>query len=341
MSQEPIHVLVSARLTDEQIRALASVSPRLVIHAAPGGIALMPPNETDAMEITYPQMHPEIDVDELLRQAEVVIAYRVPDDIQQRAPRLRWVQFASAGIDHVWTEALAKSDLIVTTISGVHPIPMAEMVLSMMLIFVKQWPRLLAQQRAHRWDKFLMGELHGKTLGVVGLGKIGQEIARVGKCMGMNVIGVRRRQTGEPLSYVDKVFTQEALRQAIAMCDFVVVAVPLWAGSRGLFGEAEFRAMKPTAYFINVGRGATVDEAALIRALQEGWIAGAGLDVFAREPLPPDSPLWDMPNVIISPHMGADTDRYMERATAIFCENLRRYVAGEPLMNVVDHATGY
>ena len=187
---------------------------------------------------------------------------------------------------------------------------MAEFVLSGMLMFAKDWPRLARQQREHRYEKFMVDEIYGKTVVLVGVGEIGSGVARVSKQLGMTVIGVRRREGKDDLdpSY-DEAVTFEQMEQVIGRGDFVVASLPLTTKTDRMVNEKVFKAMRDSAVFINVGRGKAVDEASLIHALDQGWIRGAVLDVFENEPLSPDNPLWDMPNVLVSPHMGSDTSR--------------------------------
>lgn len=186
-------------------------------------------------------------------------------------------------------------------------------------------------------------ELRDRTVGIIGLGAIGGEVARLAKGIGMKVIATRRSATRRESGVfgVDELYPYLDLLQMLSESDLVVIAAPLTAETRGMIGEAELRAMRPTAYLINVARGPIINQSALIKALREGWIAGAGLDVFETEPLPPDSELWDLPNVILSSHMAGSTDRRSQRVLGLFCENLRRYLAGEQLLNVIDRQQGY
>ncbi len=343
---EPIHVLISARVTVAQLDHMRSIHPRLVIHGEPGGIAILSPAEAatygiDVGDIEYPEFRPDLDYAALLAQAEVLFATRIPPDITSRAPDLRWIQFTSAGVDHLWHPTLGAANVTVTSSKGIHAIPMAEFVLSAMLMFAKQWPRLLRQQQAHQWQKFVVSELHGKTLILLGIGEIGRAIARLGKACGMLLIGVRRHADRGLVGDIDEVYPASQLREILPRGDFVVSTLPLTASTRGMLEESMFRAMQPSAVFINVGRGRTVRQEALLRALREHWIAGAALDVLDPEPLPPDHPFWDLPNVLLSPHMGADAAMIMERMTEVFYDNLHRYAAREPLRNVVDPAEGY
>jgi len=338
----PIHVLVSTRVTAEQLERMRRIHPRLTIHGEPGGIAIMDASEVDHKGIDYPEERPDLDVAALLREAEVIIATRIPPYLGERAPRLRWIQFTSAGIDHLWKPFLDSGSVVVTSAKGIHGIPMAEFVLSCMLAFAKDLPRMTRQQREHRYEKFVVEELYEKTVVLVGVGEIGGAVARATRQLGMHVIGVRRREGSAGLSAeFDEVLPIANLDKAVARADYVVASLPLTTKTARLLDAAVFRAMKPTAVFVNVGRGKTVDEPALVRALREGWIRGAALDVYEREPLPADSALWEMSNVLISPHMGSDTARYMERMTDILCDNLLRYAEGRPLRNVVDPVERY
>lgn len=256
-----------------------------------------------------------------------------------RIPNLRWVHTISAGVDHLLFPELRESDAILTNASGVFNVPIAETVMAYILAAVKRLPEFWARQRERRWEKLPLRELRGLTVGIVGLGDIGAEVARLSRAFGMRVLGLRRRPA--PSDVADEVMPPGRLHDLLARSDFVVIAVPLTSETRGMIGRAELAAMKPDAWLINISRGAIVDEEALIEALREGRIGGACLDVFAQEPLPPESPLWDLPNVIITPHNSWSSPHIEEREIDLFLENLRRYVAGQPLLNVVDKQAGY
>lgn len=285
-----------------------------------------------------------------LARAEVVCAFQVPDDILERAPHLRWFQFPGAGVDNLQrTDLLRKgSSVVVTSVAGMHAIPISEYVFASMLMFAHRFPEMVLAQQRHdwaigrRWNALRGGELAGKTLGVIGLGGIGRRIAQLGHAFGMRVLGLRRSaSSGTDDPDVDDLYPPARLRDLLGACDYVVLAVPLTAETERMIGEHELLAMRPNAYLVNISRGRVVDEQALIRALESGWIAGAGLDVTVEEPLSQDSPLWDMPNVILTPHMSGLTDQYSARLAEVFSDNLRRYRAGEPLLHVVDPALGY
>lgn len=285
------------------------------------------------------------DLDTLLREVEVLCCNtnRVPTDVVSRAPRLRWVQVTGAGVDYLAETGLLDSSVVVTNGSGVHSIPLGEFALAFMFMLAVNASRLFGQKEKRLFRPYLRTELFGKTVGVVGLGAIGSGVARLAKAIGMRVVASRRSAVGRERGVfdIDEIYPPQDLLELLAVSDFVVLSVPLTPETTRLIGERELRAMRPGAYLINIARGGVVDEQALIRALKEGWIAGAALEVFEREPLPPESELWGMPNVIISPHMGGQTEMHVERLTQLFCENLRRYLSGEALINVVDKSLGY
>ncbi len=256
-----------------------------------------------------------------------------------RAPKLRWYQQWMAGSDWLSRHPEAiEQDFLLTNASGVHGVQIGEHILAFMLAFVRRLPAAVRQQAAHEWKAFPgegLGELYERTLLMVGLGPIGRRTAQVAAALGMHVIGVRR-SGGEPPPGVDALYTPDRLHWVLPQADFVALAVPLTSATRGLIGERELRLMKPSAFLVNVGRGRLIDEEALVRSLREGWIAGAGLDVFETEPLPPESPLWDLPNAILTSHYAGASPRYYERAMPIFLDNLRRYRDGTQLRNLVD-----
>jgi phosphoglycerate dehydrogenase-like enzyme len=277
------------------------------------------------------------------------------------APNLHWVQLYSAGADRVLDHPLFHTDTIFSTASGVHTIIGTEYVLMMMLAWFHRLPQLLSWQSKGQWPpntvrfgpSLLAEELRGKTIGIVGYGSIGREVARLAAAFGMRVLALQRGDdrrdrgflfpdVGDPLGNVpERYYTFEQLYDLLHVCDVVLAAVPLTEQTRNLFDDAAFRAMKPDAFFVNIARGEVCDEPALIRALQEHTIAGAALDVFSQEPLPVESPLWHLPNVLLSPHVMGLTPHYGERAWMIFEENFRRYLAGEPMLNVVDKQLQY
>ncbi len=278
---------------------------------------------------------------EAVRDADILIAsWRLPEGIVSSAGSLKWIHSIGAGVDGILTSEVVESPVVVTSSSGIHREPISEHVLAFMLSFVRGFHTFAGQQMRKEWKRFELGELAGKTLGIVGLGEIGSEIAVKAKCLGMRVIAVKRTP-GEKPSFVDELWLQGRLKDLLGQTDFVVLSLPLTPETRGFIGEAELKAMKKTACLINISRGKIVQEGKLIQALREGWIAGAGLDVFEEEPLPANSELWEMANVIITPHVAGSNPRYMERAMGVFESNLERFMRGEQLTNLVDKKLGY
>ncbi len=257
-------------------------------------------------------------------------------------PNVRWLHTASAGVDHVLTPAVrAKPNLVVTDSGPAFEIAISEFVLAWMLLVSRRLPELMALQREHRWESLTQQELYGQTVGIIGLGPIGLGVAARTKAFGMKTLGLRRRSL--PTASVDEVLTgADGLARLLAESDYVVVAAALTGETKALLGPAQIALMKPSAWVVNIARGGLLDEPALIDALRENKLAGACLDVFAHEPLPTDSPLWDMPNVYISPHNSPGwTTGLRERQKTLFLTNLGRFSRGEPLENAVDIERGY
>ena len=244
-------------------------------------------------------------------------------------PVLRWLHTETTGTDHPLYERLRQRGIVVTTSAGTMSRPMAEFALGLMLRIVKRMDRWAAAQRERRWLEVGSedcDELSGKTVGIVGLGHIGSAIATLAHACGMRVLGCRRGATAT--SFVDELFALRDLEAMIAASDFVILAVPLTPETRGLMSRPLLERLRPHAWLINLARGAVVDEAALIEALREGRFGGACLDVTVEEPLPPESPLWDLPNVIITPHVSATSPAYLERVAQLFLDHFRRHCAG-------------
>jgi D-2-hydroxyacid dehydrogenase (NADP+) len=283
------------------------------------------------------------ELDALFAEAEVVCGWihHFPKDLLARAPRLKWIQTLSAGVDRMPDDVM-RSGVRIVNASGLHGTPMAEVVLQMMLMFAKDAPACLRMKEKKEWRRFTPFLLKGQTAGVLGLGVVGKEIARLCKALGMTVWAIRRSSREEEAKpNVDRLFFREQLPEFLGAVDFAIIAMPLTRETRGMIGEKELKAMKPSARLINVARGAIVVENDLVRALEEKWIAGAGLDVFVEEPLPPTSRFYELPNVIFSPHISGEMPDYDLRATEVFCENLRRYLRGDPFLHEVDKTKGY
>ena len=328
----PVNVVVTSDVGARCLEHIASVGKRVSVIDASG---FFRGELTDDAKATAR-------LDSALAEAEVIYGLRLPQDVLTRAPKLKWIQVMSAGVDRYLDAEMRDSPVRMTNVSGIHATPIGEFVLGLMLMFVKLSPECFHLKQQVKWQRVYPSVLNDKTLGVVGLGSIGREIARLGKAFGMNVIATRRSaRPGDHARYVDTLLPADRLDRLLRESDFVVLAVPFTSETERLIGEAQFRRMKPTAFLINVARGGIVDEDALVRALTEKTIAGAGLDVFATEPLPGDSPLWRLPNAILSPHISGGREDYVVRATELFADNLRRYLAGKRLVNVVDKRRGY
>jgi len=285
----------------------------------------------------------QAEIEPLLGEIAIAAGW-FPHDLLPRARRLRWLQEWGAGVDWLLRHPeVAELDFTLTNASGVHAIPISEQILSYLLAFARGLPAAIRAQERRAWQaprRDQLFELAGKTMLLVGVGAIGARTAAIATALGMRVLGIRRNPAGA-LPGVEAIYGPDRLYDFLPEADCVVLTVPLSRATQGMIGERELRAMKPTSYLINIGRGGTLQQPALIQALREGWIAGAGLDVFEQEPLPATSPLWEMDNVIITAHYAGLTPAYDQRALAIFLDNLRRYRAGEPLQNVVDKAAGY
>ena len=287
--------------------------------------------------------HPDGPLDDI----EVMLRGRFPaelfDRILARAPNLRWVHSATAGVERVLTPSSRARHLVITNARGVFSRPIAEYVLMMILAVSRRLPSLLELQAERTWQPLESRELGDVTVGIVWYGSIGSQVAELASAFGCRVIATRRRaDDGEaPAPGGVRVLPPDALPELLAQSDFVILAAPLTSDTAGLFGEAAIARLKPGAWVINIARGELVDERALARALRDGRLGGAVLDTFVDEPLPPSSPLYDLPNVILTPHTSWSSTRVMDRSVDLFCDNLRRYAAGEPLLNVVDPTAGY
>ncbi|MEC3853145.1 D-2-hydroxyacid dehydrogenase [Paenarthrobacter ureafaciens] len=270
----------------------------------------------------------------------VAIAGTLSGSELQAATNLKWVHSWAAGANSDLVPEMITSPVTLTSSVGNGAVPLAEHSMLLMMMLNRNVPRWAKAQADHVWDRFTHGELKGTTVGIVGLGHAGADLALKARAFHMKVLGVRRR-AHLPVEGVDRIFAPEDLREMLPECDFVVVTAPITPGTESMFGEAEFKAMKQDSFFVCISRGGIADDEALLTALKEGWIAGAGLDAHGVEPLPAESPFWDLPNVIVTPHNGATTPGTARRGIDIFLDNLRRFVAEEPLTNLVDKSAGY
>ena len=334
---EALVVLIAAPIESEHVDRIRAVDSRIEVLHDPDLLPRPRYVSDHAGSPTKRTPEQEARFLEMLGRAEVVFDFPSGHfrDLEAVAPRLRWLQSTSAGIGQmVKRVGLDQTKITFTTASGVHARPLADFCLMAMLMFAKNYVWMDRDKKAKRWERYCGEELTGKTLAIVGVGRVGQEVARHGKRMDMRVTGMRR--SSAPVPDIDKLFDRAELHAMLREADFLVLAAPHTPETEGIIGEAELAVMKPTAVLINIGRGALVDEDALIRALQQKRLAGAALDVLREEPPPQDSPLWDMPNVIISPHSASTVTQENARITEIFCDNLRRYLSGQPLRNVLD-----
>ena len=258
------------------------------------------------------------------------------------AAKLKWVHSVSAGVEALLFPEMLEHPATLTNGRGAYKRSLAEFVIAGAMYFAKCMPRLLADQKAHKWEQFFMEELYGTTMGIVGYGEIGRACAEKAKAFGMKVLALRRRpelSSSDPL--VDRVYTHAELHEMLAQCDYIVAAAPNAPGTFDLLSEAEFAVMKPNAVIMNVGRGPVINEKAMVAALSSGKIRGAALDVFDVEPLLAGHPLFDLPNVLISPHSADRVTGWLEIAVEVFLDNFARFEKGEELTNVVDKKAGY
>jgi phosphoglycerate dehydrogenase-like enzyme len=280
----------------------------------------------------------------------VLCAYSLPGNWRELAPHLRWLQVAGAGVDNLRASGILHTDgrVLVTTAVGVNASVIGEYVFGSILMFNRNWSEMVRLQDRHVWplsaNWYRLGgrELTAQTLGIVGLGSIGRRVAQLGRAFGMRVLATRRSaKLADTDEAVDQLFPQADLLLMLRQCDYVVLAVPLTAETDGLIGEAELRVMPSHSYLVNVARGRVIQQKALIRALREGWIRGAGLDVVEDEPLASESPLYLIPNVILTPHISGVSVQYDHGLASLFADNLRRYRSGQPLRNLYEPARGY
>ncbi len=318
----------------------------------PDGVWNLPAAQLEALRRAFPDVEFQAPPDRegfgrLLPDSDVVFGWGLTPANFATAGRLRWVHVSAAGVGPLLFPALVESDVVVTNGRGLHSVAMAEHALGVILAFARKLHLARDAQRERRWAHLPLwteppafGELPGSTLGLVGLGNVGGAIAVRARALGLEVIAVRRHPARPPEPATEQ-WGPERLPELIARADWLVLTAPLTAETRRLIGRDAIARMKPSAVLVNLGRGALVDEPALIEALEAGRIAGAALDVFDEEPLPEASPLWAMPQVILTPHVSGLGPRYWERAVDLFARNLRAFLARQPLENRVDKRAGY
>ncbi len=333
-------ILIASWLEPELVKKIETAAPGVRVIYEPD--LLRPPR--------YPADHTGLSVDrseaqeskwlDLLGQATILFDFDQThlDDLPDVAPKVRWLQATSAGIGQLvrrlrYAERMPAT--IFTTARGVHARPLSEFAVLAMLMHTRRLLHTVRAQGDRSWERFAGTDLEGRVVLIIGLGAIGEEVARVCKSFGMKVLGVRRRPE-KTSPHVHELHGIASLPDLLGKAEYSVLATPHTDRTDGMIGRRELAAMRPGAVLINIGRGALVDEPALVEALKSGHLGGAFLDVFAEEPLPAESPLWEMPSVLISPHSASTSDRENERIVDLFCENLTRYLQGEPLLNVLD-----
>ncbi|MFC2055656.1 D-2-hydroxyacid dehydrogenase [Chloroflexota bacterium] len=337
---DPIEILITIPFSEELVSTLREVSPRLNLKV----IKARKPEDISS---------------EVWSKTEVLYTNNVLPDLES-APNLCWIQFHWAGVNHaIDAPILSKPGLVATTLSGAGATKMAEYILMMLLALGQHLPDLFTLQESRewpkdRWERFAPLELRESTVGILGYGSIGRQVARLLHPFGAQVLACKQDAMqpvdsgytpegyGDPTGdFVHRLYPSQALRSMLKKCDFVVITVPLTPATLGMIGEEQLAALKPGAFLVDVSRGGVLHQEGLIHALKENMIAGAALDVFPEEPLPEDSPLWEMSNVIVTPHISGVTPNYDQRAVELFVRNLERYIEGESLYNMIDPNSGY
>ncbi len=345
MTTGRVKLLIGSPLDAALVEQIRAVDPRLDVTFRPDLLGT-PRYYADHHPPTGRDDAQEAEFRALLAETEILFDFDTATAVglATAAPQLRWVQSTSAGIGQaIIRYGLDKTNIIVTTSSGIHAVPLAEFVLLAILHFTKNYPLLAARKAERRFERFATGQLPGKTLAIVGPGKIGREIARLARPFGVRTVALGRTKRAPEELGVDHVYTRPELHTMLGEADFLVLIAPHTPDTEDMIDAAAIAALKPGAVLINIARGQLIDEDALLAALRSGHLAGAALDVFRDEPLPPTSPFWDEPNVIINAHSASTSDGEDERIVDIFCHNLRHYLAGEPeqMRNILDKALMY
>lgn len=337
-------VLLASYLEPEHVERIRAVDTRLNVIYAPELVAppRFPADHSGGSWRRTPKQ--EARWRDLLRQADIIFDFDFGNrqELPDLVPQVLWIQATCAGIGEFIQRrgyAVRLPHTVFTTAGGVHARPLAEFCLMAMLMHAKGALHMMREQRARHWERYAGTDLEGRTVALVGLGNLGAAVARLARAFGMPVLGTSR--TGRGADQVDRYFPFARLHEMLPLAEYLVVAVPHTPATEGMIGAAELALLPPDAFFINIARGRVVDEPSLIAALQSGRLGGAALDVFASEPLPDESPLWRMPNVLVSPHSASNSDRENARLTDLFCDNLRRFLDGRPLRNVLDVARLY
>jgi phosphoglycerate dehydrogenase-like enzyme len=339
MTEDPLTILTTVAIPEDEATRVQAVSPRIDLHSHPTrDFDTIPEELLDSVEILYTM-------------------YTLPEPDQ--TPNLRWVQVHTSGIDRFQGHALLDTDIAITTMSGSSAPQMAEFALMSILALGHRLPQIMSSTAEEQWadgrySRYEPHELRNSTVGILGYGSIGREVARMCRALGATILATKRdlkrlsddgyslEDLGDPEADLpDRLYPPEATRSMVSLCDFVVITLPLTAKTQGVVNAEILKAMKPGAYLIDISRGNILDHGALIEVLNSGHIAGAALDVYPVEPLPASSPLWEMNNVILSPHLAGSTPHYFTRAMDLFTLNLGHYLADRPLLNRYDPAQGY
>ncbi len=313
--------IVISRLSDKELNAIHTIAPHV-------DFVSTTTHEEAVREIA---------------DADALFGHWVTPELVRRAKKLRWIQVGYVGVEGIMFPELANSDIVLANARGTTGINIAEHVMALILAFSRTINLLVKRQMEKVWESranLPVIEIAGETLGIIGLGSIGLQVAKRAYAFDMRLLAVDATQTERP-DYVESLWKLDRLHDLLRQSDFVAICCPLTPETKGMMGAAEFRVMKPTAFLINIARGKIVDQAALVEALRAKEIAGAGLDATDPEPLPQDNPLWEMDNVIITPHHAGQSPKAPGRVFDLFCENLKRFVVGEPLINVVDKTRWY
>ncbi len=336
-------LLIASYLEQEQVERLRQVDPRLDVVYQPE--LLRPPRyaaDHKGGELTRSEEQ-ESHWQSLLAEAEILFDFDQThlEDLPELTPKLEWIQATSAGIGQFVRRmgyATRMPRTIYTTASGVHAVPLAEFCIMAMLMFTKHVPGMMRMQEQRQWRRYAGTDLRDRTLVILGMGRVGKEIARIAQAFHMNVLGIKRDLDGiEAQSlHLDELHPSSELPGLLTRAEFLILCLPHTDETEGMINAEQLSLLPAGAVLVNVSRGAVVDEPALIAALQSGDLGAAALDVYAEEPLPRSSPLWAMANVLVSPHSGSTSDRENQRITDLFCENLRRYLDGRELLNLLD-----
>ena len=335
MKDEPIRILIGRDLEEKHLELIRSVDPRIEIDIAKD----------------------QNDRDKKIRDAEILFTHRPKIDVKD-APNLKWIQFMWEGVDHLLMEGYDYPGIILTNSSGVHSVSIAEYVFTYILHITKKVEMYRRYEMQSKWlgwwDQPLVKNLQGSTIGIVGYGRIGRAIGKIANGFGMRIIACKRdpekrRHTGFEIPgccdmegiLPERFYGPGQITEMLPQCDFVVISLPLTEDTIHFMGGREFESMKKDSVLINIGRGRLVDQEALIAALKNGEFAGAGLDVFDEEPLPRESPLWTMDNVVVTPHSSTGGNWETDAVVALFVENIQRYIHGDDLLNVIDKEAGY